>query len=140
MEFPKEVLEALKEESVTFAAQTKKGLVTSREKGITPMMRLLLADRNALQGAYVADRVIGKAAAFLALYGGAAALYGELMSEHARGLLERQGLPCFSGKTVPYIRNRRGDGMCPMEATVLETEEIDEAFERLRNKWCSMQK
>ena len=140
MVFPKQVLKALKEDGVTFAALTGNGLVTSSEKGISPMMRLLCRDPDALKGAFVGDRVVGKAAAVLALYGGASGLYGELISEHARRLLERSSVPFSYGRLTPFIQNRKGDGMCPMEESVLKIEDVPEAFEILKKKWKDMQK
>lgn len=139
MDCPIEILEAMGDASVTFAAKTKEGLVTSAEKGIAPMMRLLLRDETALEGAFVADRVIGKATAVLLLYGNASFVHADLMSEHAESLLRENGFAYSYDRLVPYIKNRRQDGMCPMEQTVLEEDDIPTAFEALKQKWLVMQ-
>lgn len=90
----------------------------SYEKGIRPLVCWLADDADALQGAVVADRIVGRAAAFLAVYGGARAVYGEVMSEGAAALLEYAGI-AYSYKTfTDKIINRKGDGLCPMERAV----------------------
>ena len=59
------------QQGTTFAAVLSDGrLVTSEKKGIAPMMELLERDASAMEGASVADRVIGRAAAFLLEKGG----------------------------------------------------------------------
>lgn len=127
--------QALGEEGVTFAAVLADGrLLVSGKKGIAPMMELLGQDAGALAGAAVADKVIGRAAAFLLEKAGAAAAYADVLSTHAKEVLERSGMAFSFGKEVPYIINRAGTGMCPMEACVLGLADAGEAYEALRKK------
>lgn len=127
--------QALGEEGVTFAAVLADGrLLVSGKKGIAPMMELLGQDAGALAGAAVADKVIGRAAAFLLEKAGAAAVYADVLSTHAKEVLERSGMAFSFGKEVPYIINRAGTGMCPMEACVLGLADAGEAYEALRKK------
>ncbi|MBM6830138.1 DUF1893 domain-containing protein [Anaerotignum lactatifermentans] len=126
---------ALEKEGVTFSLAGAKGeSCCSAKKGIAPMMELLAEDAQLLRGAAVADRVIGKAAAFLMVYGGVLAVYGEVMSEHAAKVLEAAGMDFSYGKLVPYIINRNKDGMCPMEQAVLGETEPERAYAVLRRK------
>ncbi|MBR3992234.1 MAG: DUF1893 domain-containing protein, partial [Anaerotignum sp.] len=39
---------------------------------------------------------------------------------------------------VEYIINRTKTGMCPMEQTVLDVEDAEEAYEALRNKLAEL--
>lgn len=127
--------QALGEEGVTFAAVLADGrLLVSGKKGIAPMMELLGQDAGALAGAAVADKVIGRAAAFLLEKAGAAAVYADVLSTHAKEVLERSEMAFSFGKEVPYIINRAGTGMCPMEACVLGLADAGEAYEALRKK------
>lgn len=90
----------------------------SREKGIRPLLLWLSEDNGALRGAVIADRIIGRAAALLAVYGGAVAVYGEVMGKGAVPILEGAGI-VYSYKTLTeQIINRKGDGPCPMEQAV----------------------
>ncbi len=116
-------------------------IYTSDKKGIAPVMDRMKEDYHFFQGAIVADRVIGKAAAMLLISSGAEKIYGELTSEHSFAVLEvaKSVNPSFEysvGEVVPYIINRAGTDMCPMEKTVLtlNPENVDSAFEPLKKK------
>ena len=72
MDLLEQAKKALEAEGVTFAAVSPSGeQKTSQKKGIAPMMEILAECPDFLQGAAVADQVIGKAAAFLLRKGGA---------------------------------------------------------------------
>lgn len=107
---------------------------TSEKHGISPILDLLDTDREYMKGAYIADKVIGKAAAMLIAANGAGTVYADVISRHAIDVLKKSGIDCDYEKCVPYIINRQGDGMCPMEETVLNIENMYEAEELLRKK------
>lgn len=120
---------------ITFAAILANGeLVTSEKKGIAPMMALLQKEETLLQGACVADRVIGRAAALLMEKAGVAAAFGGIVSTHALRAFANSGIPFTYGKEVDHIINRTKTGMCPMEQTVLEIEDAEAAYEALKRK------
>lgn len=120
---------ALSGEETTFAAVSVKGeLRTSTQKGIAPMMEILTTEPCFLEGAFVADRVIGKAAAFLLIKGEIAHLYAKVISIHAAEALEKNNIPFEYDKMVPYIINRTKDGRCPFEASVLEETDCERAY------------
>ena len=113
---------ALLRESVHTCILCKPGLLlTSEKRGIVPLLEHWEAGR--LQGAFVADKIIGKAAAMLLILGGAKGVYGEVMSEKARELLLAARVETAFGSLAPYIINRKGDGLCPMEQAVLELDD-----------------
>lgn len=130
----KQAKEILEKTDVTFCAVTADGTITSDLRGITPMLQMLTGDKESLRNSCVADKVIGKAAAFLLIKGGAAKLYAKVISHHALELLEKSGIKVTYDKCVPYIINRKGDGMCPMEECVLDTEDVEEAYRLLCEK------
>lgn len=120
---------------ITFAAVLADGrLVTSEKKGIAPMMAMLQENEKSLQGACVADRVIGRAAALLMEKGGVAAAFGEVVSSHALDVFQQSGISFTYGKEVAYIINRTKTGMCPMEETVLEIADAEAAYLALQQK------
>lgn len=124
---------------ITFAAVLADGsLLTSEKKGIAPMLALLAEDRERLCGAVVADRVIGRAAALLMEFAGVAAAYGGIVSSHALRAFAKSKLPFAYEKEVPYIINRSGTGMCPMEQTVLEIEDADAAYPALQRRLAAL--
>lgn len=91
---------------------------TDTRRGVAPLLNLL--DRGEdVRGFAAADRVVGKGAAFLYLRLGVAAVYALVMSEPAYALLTQNGVAATCGTLVPAIRNRAGDGTCPMEQVSL---------------------
>lgn len=132
---------ALNGDNITFAAVSAKGeLRTSWQKGIAPLMDFLKTEPEFLKGAFVADKVIGKAAAFLLVKGDIRHLYTEVISTHGAEVLMEHQISFEYGKKVPYIINRLGDGMCPMEATVLEETDTETAYLKLQNKLVELRK
>lgn len=126
---------ALEDEKITFAAVSTYGeLRMSMKKGIAPIMEILSTEESFFEGAYVADKVIGKAAALLLVKGKISYLYAKIISTHGAEALKDNHIPFEYGKMVPFIINRRKDGMCPMEAAVLEETNCEIAYLKLQNK------
>lgn len=104
----------------------------SFDSGIRPLLLWLEEDAACLRGAVAADKIVGRAAALLLAYGGAAYVYGAVMSEGARQVLTDHHIRFDSGRIVESIRNRQGTGICPMEQRVLGIDEPQKAYETLR--------
>ena len=116
MQQAKELL-AQKEENtcaIVWKADAGKEPYVSEYKGIRPIMEFLKKGES-LKGAYIADKVIGKAAAFLMVYGGAVSVYARVISGAAKDVFSKAGVCCEFEKEVPYIINRKDDGICPVE-------------------------
>jgi hypothetical protein len=122
----------LKAENLSFVAIKEDDVITSDKKGVAPIMELIAKDSSILSGATVADKVIGGAAAFLLAKCGVSYIYGEIMSDKAVSVLNQYRIPYSYGSLVPYIKNRRGDGLCPMEQLCLDVTTPDEAFEKIK--------
>ena len=110
-------------------AVVREGAVAATQSGlgVKPIRTLLATDPDLLKGAVVADTVIGKAAAMLLVRAGVVAVHGTVMSRSAADLLDQYQLPHRCDELVPMIINRTGDDMCPLEKSVLEIEDLDEA-------------
>lgn len=93
-----------------------------------------LEQRLQLTGFSAADRIVGKAAALLFVLANVSEVYGEVMSEAGLAVLQQHHIPCTYGTLTAHIVNRRGDGMCPMEQTVLAINEPMPAFKALQEK------
>lgn len=112
-------------------------LIKRTERGVKPILSLL--DRHAdCRGYLVADKVVGKAAALLYAKLGIAALYAHVISEPAVKMCEKYGISLEYGSKTPRIVNRSGDGMCPMEQAVYETDDFDEAEISVRKKLAEL--
>jgi hypothetical protein len=106
-------------------------IYTSTLSGISPLVTFLDAGTD-LKGFSAADKIIGKAAALLFVLAGVREVYGQTMSERAAAVLKRYGIVFSYGSLIPEIINRQGTGMCPMEKTVLDTEEPSVALTALK--------
>ncbi len=107
-------------------------IIKSAEKGIAFLVAL--AAENKYQGYSAADRIIGKAAAFLYCRMNIKNVYGEVMSEKAFEILNKAKINVEYKIITENIKNRTDTGLCPMEMTVLNIEDKEEAFRALKNK------
>ena len=85
-------------------------------RGVFDLFRLLHEEPDVLEGALLADKIVGKGAAALMTLGKVKEVYADIISESAFSLLEQEGIRTTYGKLVPHIINRAGTGMCPVEA------------------------
>ena len=106
-------------------------ILTFNEPGVKTLMKL---QDGALKGAYIADKIIGKAAAYLLVRSGTVQVYAEIISEPALNVFEQYSMICDYGEVVPNIINRSQTGICPMEFAVLNAQNADEAYEILLRK------
>ena len=96
-------------------------------------------ERNVdLKGYSFADIVVGKACLFV--YGGITSVYADVLSESALEYLRSHAIEAEYGVLVKSILNRKGDGVCPMEACVANIDDANEAFIALKTKVAQMRK
>lgn len=112
----------------------KHGVIVAMDsgRGVAPLLSLYDNRPKDLDGAWVIDKVIGRAAAAIAVAGGAVRVHGILISEEAKAFLAEKGVPCSGDVVVPKILNRRRDGLCPLEASVQGISEPKEMIKSLR--------
>lgn len=103
---------------ITVAVCKREEVRTDTRRGVAPLLNWL-DEGVSLAGFAAADKVVGKAAAFLYLRLGVTAVYGGVMSAPAYDLLTAHGIATTYGQIVPAIINRAGDGYCPMEQVSL---------------------
>lgn len=106
-------------------------------RGVAPLLAWLDAGTD-LAGFSVADRVVGKAAAFLYLRLGVTAVHGGVMSRPAYDLLTAHGVLATYDTLAPAIRNRAGNGYCPMETVCLPLTDPVEAEEAIRERLAEL--
>lgn len=130
MESKDELLEAtrlLKTGDYTCVLCCGKAFFTTRQRGVRPLVQWL-EQGNVPKGFCAADKVVGKATAFLYCLLGAKAVYANVMSRSAQRVLKTHGILAHSAALVDYIENRTGDGICPFEAAVLEIDTPEQAL------------
>ncbi|MGN0435927.1 MAG: DUF1893 domain-containing protein [Wujia sp.] len=104
-------------------------LYTSKERGIAPLLKWIDTG-EAMSGFSAADKIVGKAAAFLYVILGVREVYAPVMSEAAKGIFLKNGIAFSYDILVEAIRNRTDTGSCPMDAAVRN---VDNAYDALSN-------
>lgn len=126
----KEAIEKLRNGGYTLVLTYKDETYTSNERGVKPLLSLIEA-YGELPGSFAADKVVGKAAAFLYLKLGVRELYADVISTAALRLLRSSQVSVTYSEVVEAIRNRAGDGFCPMESAVLNVSDINIAVSEI---------
>lgn len=111
----------------------------SHERGIAPILSALRKHPTYFQDGIVVDAVIGKAAAMLFIRSHVQYLHAHVMSEPAKQILEAYQIPYSYDILTSYIHNRQQNGQCPMEETVKNLIDLDEAYEALQLKVQQLQ-
>lgn len=112
---------------------------TARDRGVKPLLNWLDAGMD-LSGFSAADRVVGRATAFLYALLGVKEVYARVMSRPAAEVLHTHGIPCSADTMVEGIINRAGTGPCPFEAAVMDITDAAQALQAIRSKMTQMQK
>ena len=104
---------------------------TSNLRGVKPLIQFL--ERETVQpGFSAADKVVGKAAAFLYVLLEVKELYATVISAPALELLKSYGINVSYETVVEMIRNRSDTGYCPMEQATLNLSEPEEALHAIK--------
>ena len=118
---------ALKSDKCTCVLTLGSVMFKSNEKGVQPLLDWMNSGNNYM-GYMVADKVVGRAAAFIDIAMGIREVYAEVMSEGAKELLEKNHIEAYADNIVPQIMNSDKSDVCPLEKAV---EGIDNAAEAL---------
>lgn len=110
---------------------------TSTLRGVRPLVQFLRSG-TIPSGFSAADKVIGKATAYLYVLLGVREIYAQVISEPAAKVLQENGIHVQYGQMVSNIINRKGDGICPFEATVMEIADPENAYDAILQKMQEM--
>ena len=130
----KSLQEKLNNEDLTLVAQIQDTIYTSELKGIAPLINPMKENQLFFKDAIVVDRVIGKAAAMLLALSQVQYIYAYVLSRKAREILDAYKIDYDYEKLADYIVNRDHTGMCPMEKTVYDMTDLNEALAALIQK------
>ncbi len=98
---------------------------TFTQRGVSDLYELLTNDKDFLQGAYVADKIVGKASAALMIAGGVKKIYTHIISRQALNILKGKDIEVEYEKEVPVIINRDQTDWCPMEKLCYQENSVD---------------
>lgn len=110
---------------------------TADDRGVKPLVDWLDSGLD-LRGFSAADKVVGRATAFLYVLLGVRAVHALVMSTPAKEALTAGGIEADCDREVGGIINRRGDGPCPFEDAVLGITDPMEALTAIRKKQLLM--
>ena len=99
----------------------------SKERGIAYIAGLAELKYD-LKGYVAADKIVGKAAAYLYVLLRVKEIYAEVISVEAERILLSSGIVVSYGIKTNKIINRKGDGLCPMEVAVQDARAPTEAL------------
>lgn len=88
-------------------------------RGISPILDIYRQHPDKMKNSVLVDKVIGKAAAMVAICGKVKYVHAELICDSAVEILEKHNIKVTYTLRVKDILNRRRNGLCPMEKTVL---------------------
>lgn len=113
--------------------------LTATERGEKPLAQWLKEGAD-LKDCWAADKVVGKATAFLYCLLGVRGVYARVMSEPAGEVLRRFGIETHCDALVRHIINRKGDGICPFEEAVWTETEPAAAWQCIARKLEQLEK
>lgn len=127
----------LNERDYTCVACKENSIYTATHRGVKPLVQWL-DEKTDLTGFSAADKVVGKATAYLYCLLGVKAVYAHVMSTAALQVLQSHGIDASCSKEVPGIINRKGDGPCPFEAAVWDITDPQQALIAIHKKQTEM--
>lgn len=97
-------------------------IFTSTEDRLLPIMTYLARFTDEAGPVTVFDKIVGNAAALLAIRAGCIEIFSPFASQIAVTTLETYGVKYHLGEVVACILRADGQGMCPMEKLSLDKE------------------
>jgi hypothetical protein len=101
-----DTLQIYREETLVFASEKDR---------LLPLMEYLATNNSGERPVTIFDKIMGNAAALLAVKANCREVYSPLGSELAVKTLEKHNIEYHLTEIVPYIIREDGKGMCPME-------------------------
>jgi hypothetical protein len=110
----------------------------SCDSGIKPIINKMNEDIRYFKDLEIADKIVGKASSMLLILSGIKKINAIVLSKQAKNILDKYNIEYTYEQLVEYIINRKKDGMCPMEETVKDINDLNEAFIALNKKITTM--
>lgn len=123
------VKEKLYEDNASLVVLFKNGdLRKYYHRRVEDIVSILKEDKDALNGAIIADKVIGKVAGSILAVAGVSKLYADVISKFAIPVLEENGIEYEYNNKVEFIINNDKTGMCPMENKFKDEKELGNIY------------
>lgn len=110
------VKEKLYEDNASLVVLFKDGTYKKYyHRRVEDIVSILKKDKDALNSATIADKVIGKVAGSILTVAGVSEIYADVISKFAIPVLEEHSIKYEYKNKVDFIINNDKTGMCPME-------------------------
>ena len=127
-----EVKEILHQKNASLVVAYENGKIKEYyQDRIKDIKEILKEDKNALKGAVIADKVIGKVAGSILTVAGVKEIYTDVISEYAIPVLEENHIKYEYKEKVQYIVNQTKTGMCPMESKYKDEQNINVIYKEM---------
>lgn len=128
------LLNIVNADHLSLAVYNHDSLSTYHQRGVNDLLELLENEPQRLQGAIVADKIVGKASAALLTIAGVQEVYTNIITTQAREILESAGITVSAKEEVPMILNRDQTGQCPMDKSLNDIDNLDSCINILKNR------
>ena len=134
----KQLIDILHNEDLTLVVRSNNGeILRFTQRGVKDLVTLVSERPEVLQGAYIADKAVGKAAAACMVVGGVKQVHADVMSQPALALLRQHGVEAEYGTLVDHIINRKGDDWCPMEKLSRDEDDPTAIIQKIKSFFAS---
>ena len=135
----KQLIDILHNEGLTLVIKSADGnLHRFTQRGVKDLVSLVSECPEVLQGAIIADKAVGKAAAACMVVGGVRQVHADVMSEPALAMLQNHGADAQYGQLVDHIINRTGTDWCPMERLSRDEDDPAVIIQKVKEKLASL--
>lgn len=129
------VKKRLDDTSASLVVMNKNGEIREfYNRRVIDIVSLIKSGENFLDGAIIADKVIGKVASALLVLAGVKEIYARTISEYAIEVLENNNIKYSFGNRVDYIINNDKTGMCPIENKFKDEKNLKVIYDYFINK------
>jgi hypothetical protein len=115
-------------------------LFRSASKGVRPHLEAINALGAHLRNTTMVDKIVGRAAALLILYSGAAEVHAGVINPGGRKLIEDAGVKLSFDMEIDHIKTVEGRIFCPFEAMVQGIDNPVQAYRAIVEKMNSFRK
>lgn len=129
----KKAIAMLKADNIRLAMTDGDTVFTSDVRGVYTLIELIEKGEYRLSDFSAADKVIGRGAALLYAKMKIREVHGIVMSEKAKEIFELYSVPYSCDTVVPFIINRKGDGMCPVEKATESIIDCEKAYSVIKD-------
>ena len=130
-----QLLKILNDENLSLVVSNNDSISRHASPRVDDLMQLVTTEPERLQGAVVADRQVGNAAASLLACGGVSEVHTNYATQSAKRILEQAGVKLVYVREGDMIYRTDSTGQCPMDSTLNGIADHRQGFELLKEKF-----